>query len=427
MSAQTADPPAQHPFHLMAKPSGSACNLDCTYCFYLEKQALYPNSRQRMSDEVLEAYTRSYIQAHPANVPVMFAWQGGEPTLLGLDFYRRAMELQQQYGKGRQIQNSFQTNGVLLNDEWCQFLAQNRFLIGLSLDGPAEIHDRYRIGKDGKGTHAQVMRGLKLLQQHHVEYNVLACVNRFSSQRPLDVYRFLRENKVEFVQFIPIVERPPQGLYVQLGLTRSGPTPLRSAAGEATATPVNPESLVTDWSVLPEDYGKFLARIFTEWVTKNVGRMFVMNFEWALANYMDAPGAVCVHQPTCGSAAIIEHNGDIYSCDHYVYPDYRLGNILERSLAAMMQSPEQTQFGNAKQETLPKQCRECKVLKACWGGCPKHRFITTTDGEAGLNYLCKGYYHFFTAILPQVKAFAELIRSGRDPAEIMRLQILTTR
>lgn len=414
--------PARRPFHLMAKPSGSACNLDCTYCFYLEKQKLYPDSRQRMSDEILEAYTRSYLQAHPAGQPVVFAWQGGEPTLLGLDFYRRALALQQQYGKGRQIQNTFQTNGTLLTDEWCRFLAQHDFLVGLSLDGPAEIHDHYRLGKDGKATHARVLQALELLKQHRVQYNVLACVNRLSSQHPLEVYHFLREHGVEFVQFIPIVERPPQGQYVQLGLTHSGPTPLQSAATRTSTISVQPETMVTQWSVLPEDYGKFLAAIFAEWVTKDVGRVFVMNFEWALAAYMDAPGAVCVHQPTCGSAAIMEHNGDVYSCDHYVYPEYRLGNILEKSLTAMMQSPEQSHFGHAKEDALPKQCRECRVLKACWGGCPKHRFVAAADGRGGLNYLCKGYTHFFTAILPHVKAFAELIRAGRDPAEIMHLQ-----
>ncbi len=401
----------------MAKPSGSACNLDCTYCFYLEKSALFPEGeRFRMSDDVLEAYTRNYIASHPAEAPVVFTWQGGEPTLLGLDFYRRALAFQQTYGRGREIQNTFQTNGTLLDDEWCEFLAQNHFLIGLSLDGPEELHDAYRVTRTRKPTHHKVLAALKCLVRHGVEFNVLACVNRLSARQPLEVYHFLRDEGVRFIQFIPVVERLPKKRFADLGLSLDGPPEEPDSE--------SPTSAVTDWSVDPGDYGTFLTAIFDEWVRHDVGQVFVMNFEWALANYMGQPGAVCHHQPTCGRAVVVEHNGDVYSCDHFVYPDYRLGNLREQPLAEMIDSPQQNAFGQAKLNSLPRQCRECPVLRGCWGGCPKHRFIKTETGEPGLNYLCAGYKHYFTHVVPYLKVFKELIDLGRPAEDILGLKLV---
>jgi len=395
-------------FHLMAKPSGPACNLDCTYCFYLEKEALFPKKEtRRMAPEVLESYIRSAIAATPAHLPVLFPWQGGEPTLLGIPFYERALELQRQYGAGRKIENSFQTNGTLIDDDWAKFLAENGFLVGLSLDGPAEIHDRYRRYRSGAPSHHLVMAALARLQRFGANYNVLACVDAQSSQHPLTVYRFLKANGVEFIQFTPVVERLADKDYAGKGFDLEGP-------GRAQAE-------LAPFTVAPKEWGRFLTAVFEDWRKTDVGRVFIMNFEWSLAGLMNQPGVVCVHQKECGRALTVEHNGDVYSCDHFTYPEYKLGNLTSDGLAAMIDSTRQQEFGKAKHETLPGQCKSCANLNLCWGGCPKHRFLTSRDGEPGLNYLCEGYMHYLDYVTLWLKTLAALLRAGRDPALIMRM------
>ncbi len=378
-------------FHAMAKPAGADCNLHCTYCFYLKKALLYPGKRlRRMNDVTLEAYVRGYIDATREEDEVAFTWQGGEPTLLGLDFYRKAVDLQTSYGQGRKISNSFQTNGMLIDENWCLFFLENDFLVGLSLDGPDYIHNAYRRTAAGGPSHDRALRALRMLRHYGVRFNVLACVNRKSSEEPLWVYESLRDSGARYIQFLPVVERP---------------------AGRTDT--------VTEWSVRPEDYGNFLTAVFDRWIRRDVGATFVMNFEWALANFMELPGTVCHHQPTCGRSVIVEHNGDVYSCDHFVYPEYMRGNIFNRSFADILDDPAQEDFGKRKFSTLTEQCRDCKMLKGCWGGCPKHRFAETDDGEPGQSYLCKGYYHFFGHIVPHIKAMAELIHAGRPASDIM--------
>ncbi len=392
----------------MAKPAGPGCNLDCDYCFYREKMAIYPTgTRFRMTEEVLEAYVRNYIASIRESDEVAFTWQGGEPTLMGLGFFRRAVALQKQHGEGRNISNSFQTNGILLDDDWCEFLHENGFLVGLSLDGPAEIHDAYRRTMTGEPSHAAVMRALKLLQDHNVEYNVLATVTRHSSKFPMQIYEFLRASGVRFMQFLPVVERLPDDADAESGLRLGSP-------GDKDG-----EQEVTEWSVLPEEYGRFLTTIFDTWVKRDVGKTFVMNFEWALANFTENPGTVCHHQPTCGRSVIVEHNGDVYACDHYVYPQYLLGNLTAEPLAVMTDSERQEQFGRDKFATLPDRCRNCNVLKGCWGGCPKHRFIRTENEGRNLNYLCDGFRHFFSHIAPYLKVMATLVASGRPASDIV--------
>ena len=401
------------PFHAMAKPSGSDCNLRCAYCFYLEKSALYAQTeRPRMSEAVLEAYVRDYIASIREEDEVAFTWQGGEPTLLGLDFYRRAARLQLKYGRGRRISNSFQTNGLLLDDAWCAFLAEYNFLVGLSLDGPADIHNEYRLTAGGGATHAKVMAALNRMQAHGVGYNILACVNARSSKEPLRVYEFLRETGAQFIQFLPVVERLADEQAAALGFALHGPG---TSGDPATVTP---------WSVAPEDYGRFLTDIFDCWVHRDVGQVFVMNFEWALANFMGRPGAVCHHRPTCGRSVVVEHNGDVYACDHYVYPKYRLGNILEKPFAVMLDSPEQERFGEDKFASLSARCRECEVLAGCYGGCPKLRFVPSGEDEASVNYLCPGYLHFFSHTAPWLKAMSNLIADGRPVSEIMGVSLI---
>lgn len=403
--------PSSAGFHIMAKPSGPACNLDCSYCFYLEKEALFPGKKmRRMSDEVLEAYVRNTIASTRRGNPVSFTWQGGEPTLLGVDFYRKAVALQQRYGAGRQIDNSFQTNGTLIDDEWAAFLAENRFLVGLSLDGPEEIHNRFRRYRSGAPTFELVLAALKRLQKHGVEYNVLACVDNNSAQHPLEVYRFLKGEGVKFMQFTPVVELLAGSRDKARGLDLSGPDTKEAANDEARLAP---------FSVRPDDWGRYLSAVFEEWSRNDVGEIFVMNFEWTLASIVGAPGVVCVHQPTCGRAVIAEHDGTVYSCDHFVYPEYRLGNLVETSLAAMVDSTQQQAFGRAKADTLPGQCRACPFLKLCWGGCPKHRFLRTANGEPGLNYLCQGYARYFASAVPTLQRIAALLNAGRDVREVM--------
>ena len=404
---------AQLPFHVMTKPIGSLCNLACSYCFYLEKAHLYPDTRNfRMPSDVLEAYVRDYIAAQPGP-NVSFAWQGGEPTLLGLPFFREAVALQQRYAAGKTIENAFQTNGVLLNDEWGEFLAANRFLVGISIDGPRHLHDAYRVDKGQRPTFDRVMAGLHVLQKHHVEFNTLTTVHRKNSKHPLEVYRFLRETGSGFIQFIPIIERAaaPAGSTPGLWLA---PPPDHPDAEEL-------DSHVTPWSVRPREFGEFLCRIFDEWVQHDVGKVFVQHFDAALANWMGQPPGVCVFAKNCGRGLAMEHNGDVYSCDHYVYPEYKLGNLRETPLAEMADSPAQQRFGEAKSAALPRYCRECPVRFACHGECPKHRFLRTPDGEPGLNYLCAGYRRFFTHIDAPMRTMAALLHAGSAPAAIMNL------
>jgi len=397
--------------HIVAKPIGPACNLDCAYCFYLEKQALFGSGEDfRMPDSVLAAFIQGYIEAQPTPV-VEFVWQGGEPTLLGVDFFRRVVELQHAYAGRKTITNSLQTNGTLLDDEWCRFLRQHSFMVGISLDGPREIHDRYRRDRAGNGTFDAVMRGLRLLRKHGVEYNVMASVARDTARRPLEVYRFFRDDGVEFIQFVPIIERIPDDAARDLGLSLAGPAALDRE--EATTE-------VTPWTVVPEEYGDFLIAVYEEWVRRDVGTVFVMNFEWALNAWIGNPSPVCIHARHCGRALAIEHNGDLFACDHYVYPEYKLGNIMSDYLTRMVEKSLQAGFGTAKESALPRRCRECNVLAACRGGCPKHRFLTTFQGEPGLHYLCAGYRKFFLHIRKYLRAMTTLLENGLPASHVMQ-------
>ena len=398
--------PAPAASHIMAKPSGSVCNIDCKYCFYLEKEKLYPEAGRnwRMSDEVLEGYVSSYIEAQ--DVPeVSFAWQGGEPTLMGVDFYRRAVELQQRYANGKTITNAFQTNGILLDDEWGAFLHDSNFLVGLSIDGPREFHDQYRVDKGQRPTFDRVIAGLEILKKHRVQFNTLTVLQNHNVAEPVLIYEFLKEIGSRFMQFIPIVERIA-GEPDEDGLELIGP----DFEGGAK---------VSRWSVGAGQYGQFLCRVFDEWVRKDVGNYFVQMFDVAVGSWVGQGASLCIFAETCGKALIIEHNGDLYSCDHYVYPDYRVGNVLEQSIRDIVASPEQTRFGQDKADTLPGYCRSCDYRFACNGGCPKHRFIRTPDGEAGLNYLCKGYKMFFGHADPYLRFMAEELAAGRPAANVM--------
>jgi len=384
-------------FHILAKPTGAICNLDCKYCFFLSKEHLYPGSRFRMSDAVLETYLRQYIQAQ-RGPEVDIAWQGGEPTLMGLDFFQRAVELAEQCKRpGQTVRYSMQTNGVLLNDDWCRFFRANRFLIGLSLDGPRALHDAYRVDKGGHGTFDKVMRAARLMQEHQADFNILTTVHAANADYPLEVYRCLRDEVgTQYIQFIPIVER-------------------------ANETGFQEGNTVTERSVGAEQFGRFLMTIFDEWVRRDVGRVFVQTFDVALGNWLGAPPSLCIFAPTCGNALALEHTGDLYACDHFVEPNYLLGNIKDTPMIELVASDKQRQFGRDKKETLPRYCRACEVRFACHGECPKNRFIETPDGEPGLNYLCAGYKAFFNHIDRPMRIMAQLIRQGRAPAEIMAL------
>ena len=394
-------------FHVMTKPIGPICNLDCKYCFYLEKENLYPDTRNwTMPPEVLERYIQQYIAAQPAD-EVHFAWQGGEPTLLGLDFFRNVMELERKYADGKTIHNALQTNATLVDDEWALFLAENKFLVGVSIDGPRELHDHYRVDKGNAPTFDRVMRGLSKLKAYKVEFNTLTVVNRHNSQYPLEVYRFLKDAGSEFMQFIPVVERQTREA-VSDGLVLIQPSFDRVAE-------------VTEWSVEPLAYGRFLTSIFDEWVKQDVGRYFIQQFDVALESWLGMEASLCVFRRTCGSALAMEHSGDIYSCDHFVYPENKLGNITQTALEQLVTSDQQKKFGLNKLNSLPRMCRECEVRFACNGECPKHRFLKTPDGEAHLNYLCAGYKHFFHHIDPFMQFMATELRHGRPPANIMRI------
>lgn len=384
-------------FHVMVKPRGSICNLDCQYCFYLKKEKLYPDSHFRMSDALLEDYTRQYIEAQ--SVPeVTFAWQGGEPTLMGLDFFKKAVEFQQKYRKpGMKVLNAFQTNGTLLDDDWCQFFHENDFLIGLSIDGPRELHNTYRMDKGGRPTFDKVMRAANLLKKHKVEFNTLTCVNAANAAHGLEVYRFLRDEVgSRFMQFIPIVERDNDTGF-QEGLK------------------------LTHRTVTGPDYGRFLIEIFDEWVRRDVGQVFVQIFDVALAAWLGQRPGLCIFEETCGLGMAMEFNGDLYSCDHFVEPRHYLGNVSELPLADLVNTSQQYQFGKAKKDNLPRYCRECEVRFICHGACPKDRILKTPDGETGLNYLCAGYRAFFNYVDRPMKMMTALLRSNRAPAEITKL------
>ncbi|MEN6439127.1 MAG: anaerobic sulfatase maturase [Syntrophobacter sp.] len=379
----------------MAKPSGSDCNLRCDYCFFLKKDRLYPGSDFRMSDGVHEAYIRQLLEAH--NVPqVTVAWQGGEPTLMGLTFFKRSLELQKKYAKpGTRIENTFQTNGILLNHEWCRFFRENNFLIGLSLDGPGELHDLYRKDRGGHGTFDRVVNAVRLLKEHKVEFNILCTVNRKNADHPLKVYHFFRDQlEAEYLQFIPIVERDND-----------------TGFQEGTS--------VTDRSVKADQWGQFLIGIFDEWVRQDVGQTFVLNFDGALAGWLGMAGTVCIFGPTCGLGMALEHNGDLYSCDHFVEPNNYLGNIMETPMIELVASEKQRKFGRDKKDALPRCCRDCEFLSICNGECPKNRFVETPDGGPGLNYLCEGYKAFFNHAGKPMRIMADLIRRGRQAGEVM--------
>jgi uncharacterized protein len=391
--------------HVLAKPVGAVCQIKCDYCFYLEKLALFqPGPGYTMPDDVLAAYTAQYIKSQPTPV-VEFVWHGGEPTLRGIDFYRRAVELQQTWRGQKEIRNVLQTNGMRLTDEWCAFFKEYDFFIGISLDGPRDIHDRYRKGHRREGTFDEVMRGLRLLQKHGVEFNVLACVARETAYKPLEVYRFFKDEGVRFIQFTPIVERHPDSAAQAQELSLSGPA--------ALATP-EPNTTVTRWTVEPERYGEFLVAVCEEWVRKDVGTLFVMNFEWALNAWMGEGSPVCVFARQCGRAVTVEHDGSVYACDHYVYPEYRLGDVRTDNLGEMVDRSVASGFGPHKEASLPRYCRECEVLEMCWGGCPKHRFATSPYGEPGLHYLCPGYKQFFTHVRKYLRPISQLLEHGQS-------------
>jgi uncharacterized protein len=382
----------QTAFHVMAKPTGAQCNLDCAYCFFLKKESLYPDSTFRMTDEVMESYVRQTIEAQLPSI----AWQGGEPTLMGLDFFRRVMTIERKYLKpGQQIENTLQTNGILIDEEWCRFLRDHNFLVGLSLDGPRELHDAFRKDKAGNPTFDKVVAAVRLMQRYGVEFNILCTVNALNSQQPLEVYRFFRDElKAQYLQFIPIVERD-------------------NTTGHQEGTQV------TARSVQPEAYGTFLNAIFDEWVARDVGTIFVPFFDTVLASYLYGSSSVCVLRPTCGESVALEHNGDLYSCDHFVEPKHLLGNILQTPLTELLTGEKQTAFGRAKSQHLPKTCQACRFLFTCHGECPKNRVLKTWDGEPGLNWLCAGLKAFFEHTEQPMKRMAELLKTGRYADEIM--------
>jgi len=387
--------------HVLAKPTGAICNLGCEYCFFLEKEEFYPGSEFKMSDELLETYIRQLIESHRGN-QVTVSWQGGEPTMRGLDFFRRAVEFQEKYKKpGMTFENTIQTNGTLLTDPWCEFLRENDYLVGISIDGPRELHDHYRVDKRGRPTFDKVMRGLRLLQKHGVQYNVLTTVNNINGDHPLEVYRFLRDEiGTDWIQFIPVVER----------LNDDGST-LRQQGTE-----------VTSRSVEPEQFGRFLIEIFDEWVRNDVAAVYVQTFEATVRNWLGMnTSGMCFFDPTCGHGLAVEHNGDLFSCDHFVEPDYLLGNIEQDHMLDLVKTDFQVKFGRDKLDALPMVCRQCDVLFACHGECPKNRLSFTPDGEPGLNYLCEGYKAFFHHVDQPLKMMANLAKRGRPFTDIMQL------
>ena len=404
MNDNIANPFAK-PLYVMLKPAGAHCNLACKYCYYLEKNKLYPTAqRHLMSDEMLEQFTREYIEAQTMN-QVLFTWHGGEPLLRSIDFYRKALSLQQKYAGGRRIDNVIQTNGTLLTDEWCEFFAQNHWLVGISIDGPQPDHDHYRLTAAGKPSWKKVMQGIKLLKKHGVEWNAMAVVNAYNANHPLEFYRFFKENGCQFLQFTPIVER----------LTRH-------EDGRTLASLADKDEIsLSEASVAPEQWGYFLCAIFDEWVRKDVGKIFVENFDCTLANWMGISPGICAYSKECGHAGVMEHNGDVYSCDHFVFPEYKLGNIRDHSLIDMLYGEQQQEFSRLKHSSLPRQCKECDMEFACHGECPKNRFMKDKYGDSGLNYLCPGYYHYYQHVAPYMDYMKQELMSQRPPSNIMKV------
>lgn len=404
MNDNIANPFAK-PLYVMLKPAGAHCNLACKYCYYLEKNKLYPTAqRHLMSDEMLEQFTREYIEAQTMN-QVLFTWHGGEPLLRSIDFYRKALSLQQKYAGGRRIDNVIQTNGTLLTDEWCEFFAQNHWLVGISIDGPQPDHDHYRLTAAGKPSWKKVMQGIKLLKKHGVEWNAMAVVNAYNANHPLEFYRFFKENGCQFLQFTPIVER----------LTRH-------EDGRTLASLADKDEIsLSEASVTPEQWGYFLSAIFDEWVRKDVGKIFVEIFDCTLANWMGISPGICAYSKECGHAGVMEHNGDVYSCDHFVFPEYKLGNIRDHSLIDMLYGEQQQEFSRLKHSSLPRQCKECDMEFACHGECPKNRFMKDKYGDSGLNYLCPGYYHYYQHVAPYMDYMKQELMSQRPPSNIMKV------
>jgi uncharacterized protein len=392
-------------FHVMLKPAGPSCNLNCTYCYYLEKTKLYPESDQlKMSDELLENFTKQFIEAQQIPV-VTFTWQGGEPTLMGLDFFKKAIELQKKYSGGKKIENAFQTNGTRLNEDWCKFFTDNNILIGISIDGAEHNHDRYRKTFSGGATFKRVMKGIELLHKYKTEFNTLSVVNDYNVNYASETYRFLKKIGSGFMQFLPVVEHIGEH---------------RSADELQLIAPVHGKNAkVTDWSVGPAGFGKFLVTIFDEWVRNDVAKYYVQIFDATLANYVGETPGLCVFNETCGDALVMEHNGDLFSCDHFVYPEYFLGNIAETPMIDLVKSQQQFDFGIDKRNKLPRYCLTCDVRYACHGECPKHRFLLTPDGKPGLNYLCEGYKLFFKYAEPYMKFMAEELKYKRPPSNVM--------
>ena len=404
MNDNIANPFAK-PLYVMLKPAGAHCNLTCKYCYYLEKNKLYPTAqRHLMSDEMLEQFTREYIEAQTMN-QVLFTWHGGEPLLRSIDFYRKALSLQQKYAGGRRIDNVIQTNGTLLTDEWCEFFAQNHWLVGISIDGPQPDHDHYRLTAAGKPSWKKVMQGIKLLKKHGVEWNAMAVVNAYNANHPLEFYRFFKENGCQFLQFTPVVER----------LTRHEDG--RTLASLADKNEIS----LSEASVVPEQWGYFLCAIFDEWVRKDVGKIFVEIFDCTLANWMGISPGICAYSKECGHAGVMEHNGDVYSCDHFVFPEYKLGNIRDHSLIDMLYGEQQQEFSRLKHSSLPRQCKECDMEFACHGECPKNRFMKDKYGDSGLNYLCPGYYHYYQHVAPYMDYMKQEFMSQRPPSNIMKV------
>ena len=404
MNDNIANPFAK-PLYVMLKPAGAHCNLACKYCYYLEKNNLYPTAqRHLMSDEMLEQFTREYIEAQTMN-QVLFTWHGGEPLLRSIDFYRKALSLQQKYAGGRRIDNVIQTNGTLLTDEWCEFFAQNHWLVGISIDGPQPDHDHYRLTAAGKPSWQKVMQGIKLLKKHGVEWNAMAVVNAYNANHPLEFYRFFKENGCQFLQFTPIVER----------LTRH-------EDGRTLASLADKDEIsLSEASVAPEQWGYFLCAIFDEWVRKDVGKIFVEIFDCTLANWMGISPGICAYSKECGHAGVMEHNGDVYSCDHFVFPEYKLGNIRDHSLIDMLYGEQQQEFSRLKHSSLPRQCKKCDMEFACHGECPKNRFMKDKYGDSGLNYLCPGYYHYYQHVAPYMDYMKQELMSQRPPSNIMKV------
>lgn len=394
--------PFSKPLYVLAKPVGASCNLRCKYCYYLEKSHLYRNAPARvMSDELLERFVQEYIQAQTMS-QVLFTWHGGEPLMRPLSFYRKAVALQEKYASGRQIDNTIQTNGTLLTDEWCEFFKEHNWLVGISIDGPQEFHDEYRRTASDKPSWQKVMRGIRLLRKYGVEWNAMAVVNDFNAGYPLEFYHFFKEMGAKYIQFAPVVERMAA-----------------HSDGRHLATLVDQECPVADFSVSPAQWGDFLCAIFDEWVRHDVGQTYVEIFDCTLANWVGERPGICVYAKECGHAGVMEFNGDVYSCDHFVFPEYKLGNIRDKTLVEMLYGEQQRQFSCLKHATLPKQCRECEWEFACHGECPKNRFVNDRYGNPGLNYLCSGYRHFYEHVAPYMDFMKKEFMNQRPPANVM--------